>query len=283
VLNLSTTASVLQIITGGAVNAITVQASWTDLFPNTLPPVSPQAAIGGGVNTVITTATTTTVVPSPGANTDRNVKFLLITNKSSAGCAITIQHFDGTNTVPIWIPGVGGAGFVLQAGWVLEYNTDGNGWVLYDQDGKIQVSGPTINITGGVFVQAGTQTATNGTVVFSNSNNVTFGMSNSSVVTALANMNVSAGTTSGNVSAVTFANSNNISFGFDGTNITASASAVSSQCSINFSGGTTSNNLSAITFANSNGVSFGLNGATMTASVAAGVVEIGRASCRERV
>lgn len=37
---------------------------------------------------------------------------------------------------------------------------------------------------GGIAAQAGTQTATSGTVVFSNSNNVTFGMSNSSVVTA---------------------------------------------------------------------------------------------------
>jgi hypothetical protein len=37
---------------------------------------------------------------------------------------------------------------------------------------------------GGIALQAGTQTATSGTVVFSNANGVTFGMSNSSVVTA---------------------------------------------------------------------------------------------------
>lgn len=50
-------------------------------------------------------------------------------------------------------------------------------------------SGATITISGqtqstGIAIAAGTQTGSTGTIVFSNSNNVTFGMSNSSVVTA---------------------------------------------------------------------------------------------------
>jgi hypothetical protein len=90
----------------------------------------------------------------------------------------------------------------------------------------------------------------------------------------LTGVNVSGGTTSNNLTAVVFSNSNNVSFGLNGSTMTASATVASSQGSVNFSGGTTSNNLSAITFSNSNGVSFGLNGSTMTASVAAALTNI---------
>ena len=118
-----------------------------------------------------------------------------------------------------------------------------------------------------VQIAAGGVTASSGTVVLSNSNNVSFGLAGS-VVTASAEalVNVSGGTTSSNVSAFTFSNAHNVSFGFDGTNITATAGAAAG--SVNFSAGTTSNNLTAITFSNSNGVSFGLNGSTITASIA---------------
>lgn len=103
----------------------------------------------------------------------------------------------------------------------------------------------------------------NGTVVFPTSGG-----------TLLTNINVSGGTTSSNVSAVTFSNANNVSFGFDGSNVTASASAASTQASINLSAGTTSNLASAFTFSNSNGVSFGLNASTLTASVATSLTNI---------
>jgi hypothetical protein len=132
-------------------------------------------------------------------------------------------------------------------------------------------------------IAAGTQTASSGTVVFSNSNGITFGMSNSSVVTASyvpgagASVNFSAGTTSNNLSAVTFSNSNGVSFGLNGSTITASiASVATSLTNINISAGTTSNNLSAVTFGNSNGISFGLNASTVTASVAG---TVGTVSC----
>jgi hypothetical protein len=216
VLNLSNDTSLIEIVTGSGVSSITVQASWTDLNPNTVGQFG-QTAVGGGANTVITTAATTPVVPSPPPNTDRNVKFLLITNTSISSCAVSVQHFDGTTTVPVFVPS-----FVLLPGWVLEYNTDGNGWVVYDTTGRIQVAVGSCG--GGVDIAAGTQTATSGTVFFSNSNGVSFGMLGSSVITAsaLANINVSAGTTSNNLSAITFANSNNVSFGLNGSTMTAS-------------------------------------------------------------
>ena len=306
-LNLATTSSVIQLVTDEAVTSITVQASWSDLFPNTAGPG--QTAVAGDKNTVITSTSTTTIVPSPAANTDRNVKSLIITNTSNSQCSIIIQHFDGTTTVPIWVPGSGGTGFVLLPQWVLAYSTDGGpSWTVYDETGTIQAGIALIAIS------AGTQSATSGTFIFSNANNVSFGMEGSSVITAsfmpsLGSFNISAGTTSANVTAVTFANSNNVVFGFDGSNVTASAadlgaiaagtqtatggtvlfsnangvifgmsnqSVVTASVAINISAGTTSNNLSAITFVNSNGVSFGLNGSTMTASV---VGTVGTVSC----
>lgn len=49
-------------------------------------------------NTIITTATTTTVVPAPGAGVKRNVKHLNITNNhASQSCSVTVQHDTGTN------------------------------------------------------------------------------------------------------------------------------------------------------------------------------------------
>lgn len=70
---------------------------------------------------------------------------------------------------------------------------------------------------------------------------------------------------------VVFSNSNGVTFGQNGSTITASVNAGGGGLTnINLSAGTTSNNLSNFVFSNSNGVSFGLNGSTVTASVAAG-------------
>lgn len=54
------------------------------------------------------------------------------------------------------------------------------GW----SNGTFQISGATGGGAGGVAISAGTQSDNTGTVVFSNSNGISFGMSNSSVVTA---------------------------------------------------------------------------------------------------
>lgn len=59
-------------------------------------------------------------------------------------------------------------------------------------------------------IAAGTQTATSGTVLWSNSNGLSFGMSGSSRVT-------------GSFSTLVFSNSNNVSFGIAGSTLTASA------------------------------------------------------------
>ncbi len=125
-----------------------------------------------------------------------------------------------------------------------------------------------------VNFSAGTTSSNLGSVVFSNSNGVSFGLNGAtitgSIATSLTNVNLSAGTTSNNLSAFVFSNSNNVSFGLDGSTVTATATVATSLTNVNLSAGTTSNNLSAFVFSDSNGVSFGLNGSTVTASVNAG-------------
>ena len=93
-------------------------------------------------------------------------------------------------------------------------------------------------------VSAGTQSGSSGTIVFANSNGVSWGLSGSSQVTAtvqtnyLTNVQVSAGTTNNLLSAITFSNSNNVSFGLNASTLTGSVNT--SLTNINVSAGTTS-------------------------------------------
>ena len=103
---LTSTGDLLQVITGSAVANIVCHASWVDNASGTITP--------GRTNTSISTATTTTVVAAPGASTQRNLKFLSITNThASSSCLITIQHTDGTTVVPLW-KGTLSAGMYVQ-------------------------------------------------------------------------------------------------------------------------------------------------------------------------
>ncbi len=98
---------------------------------------------------------------------------------NAGGYAGTATTFNGTN--------ISGSMTFNSAGLRLDLSGQGGG--------VINQTGPNI--------AAGTQTATSGTVVFSNSNNITFGMSNNSVVTAsfnpinigMSNIGNTAGTT----------------------------------------------------------------------------------------
>lgn len=136
------------------------------------------------------------------------------------------------------------------------------------------------------ILAAGTQTAnTTGTVLFNNSNGITFGMSNSSVITAShngitsqTNQTIGAYATSnttqsssGTIDArsLTFQGAGAASVGISNGSIIISAPNAAAG-NVTFSAGTTSNGLADVVFSNSNGVSFGLNGSTITASVAAG-------------
>lgn len=85
---LTSTSDVVRIVTGAA-SDIHVHASYMDNASGTITP--------GRANTLITTATTTTVVSAPGSSTQRNVKNLTITNNSgSSPTSIAVEHFNGT-------------------------------------------------------------------------------------------------------------------------------------------------------------------------------------------
>lgn len=117
---LTSTSDIIRLITGTATSTIEVHASYVDVSGATVTP--------GRLNTRITTAATTTVVPSPAASTQRNVRGLYITNNSAGtSCNVAVEHFDGTNSVELMQ-------FVLLPGENMCYREDGS-WVHRDQNG----------------------------------------------------------------------------------------------------------------------------------------------------
>lgn len=150
-------------------------------------------------------------------------------------------------------------------------------------NGSVVVSVPSGGGVGdGVnILAAGTQTAaTTGTVMFSNSNNVSFGMSNSSVITASASFAqstqpVAASAANGSFafSTLSFSNLNGISFGTSaGSAITASHNALTSQSNQAWSGSNASSTFQTLSFNNANGVSWSNNAGAVEASYTRPVV-----------
>ena len=87
---LLTSTSDLIWVTTGSGASVEVHSSWVDTSGGTQTP--------GRTNTAaITTATTTTVVGSPGASTQRNLKYLSVFNDhASISTTIEVSHTDGT-------------------------------------------------------------------------------------------------------------------------------------------------------------------------------------------
>jgi hypothetical protein len=143
------------------------------------------AGVSTGGNTSGTTGTVTGTLVLAGGN---NITLSQSTNAS--GATITISAQTAASATVVSAIGVSTGG-----------NTSGNtgtqvGTIVFAGIGNITLSqstaagsNATITISGSqstapAAIAAGTQTGTSGTIVFSNSNNVTFGMSGSSVVTA---------------------------------------------------------------------------------------------------
>lgn len=86
---LSSTSDIIRLTTGSAAS-ITCHASWVDNASGTITP--------GRTNTAaITSATTTTIVASPGASTQRNIKGIYIANShATVSSEVTVEHYDGT-------------------------------------------------------------------------------------------------------------------------------------------------------------------------------------------
>lgn len=117
---LNSTSDAVRLVTGSAANSIDVHVSWMDTNGTTVTP--------GRQNTVITTATTTVICPSPGSGVTRNVRGIYATNDSTGtSCTVAIEHTDGTNVVELMQ-------FILLPGENLGYREDGS-WVHRDANG----------------------------------------------------------------------------------------------------------------------------------------------------
>lgn len=133
---LNSTSDVVRVVTSAAANSIDCHASWMDTNGTTVTP--------GRQNTIITTATTTTIVPSPGSGVTRNLKGLYITNDSSGtSCIVSVDHFDGTNQVEL-------ISFILLPGENLGYREDGS-WVHRDKQGAEYPPAGLGSYTGNAF------------------------------------------------------------------------------------------------------------------------------------
>lgn len=121
-INLTSTSDLIRVVTSSA-SQIEVHASYVDFNGTAVTP--------GRTNTPhITTATTTTVVPSPGSSVQRNLKHLNITNDhASVACIITVEHTDGTTVEEL-------ISVTLLSGENMVLGEDGR-WTHYDANGAI--------------------------------------------------------------------------------------------------------------------------------------------------
>lgn len=127
---LTSTSDIIRVVTASAVNKLSVHASYVDNASGTITP--------GRTNTNITTATTTTVVASPGSSTQRNVKSLVLDNNDATNStAVTVQHFDGTTSSDLF-------GVTLLPGENLTVNESGD-FFHHDSNGGVYGYTPIVN------------------------------------------------------------------------------------------------------------------------------------------
>jgi hypothetical protein len=128
---LSSTSDLLRLTTSST-SALDVHVSWTDFTSS--------SATAGRTNTLISTATTTTIVASPAASTQRLVKMFSARNRGTAAQTVTVLHSDGTN-----IPEVHKV--TLSAGDVLLYKDER--FSVQDSSGRDKQVTPQVSgITG---------------------------------------------------------------------------------------------------------------------------------------
>jgi hypothetical protein len=127
-LNLDTATALVRLVTAEACD-VQVNVSYVDFTP-------PDTFTADGQNTLITTATTTTVVGSPGSGIKRNVKDLNIRNAhATTSVTVTVEHTDGTTAVKLQT-------FTLLAGEFAKMNDAGT-WFVYDANGAVKAgTGP---------------------------------------------------------------------------------------------------------------------------------------------
>jgi len=163
-MNLTGTSDLVRLITT-AIADIHVQASWVDQTTTAFTP--------GRTNTNIASATTTTVVASPAASTQRAVTSIKIRNAhASTSNTVTVIHTDGSTAGQIWKGTLAAGESVEYDGKVFKrYNSEGSEVVLIatlDGDkGDITISnaGSTYTIDNNVVTLAKIQALAADTVI----------------------------------------------------------------------------------------------------------------------
>lgn len=117
---LLTSTDTLRVVTSAAVT-VDVHASFADFDGTDVTP--------GRQNTLISAATTTTVVGSPASSSFRTVKTATIRNRhATTACDVTVVHNDGTNAPEL-------LKVTLVAGYALHYD-EHQGWTVRDNRGR---------------------------------------------------------------------------------------------------------------------------------------------------
>lgn len=149
---LTSTSDLIKVTTSSTAD-LHVQAGWTDITTTAFTP--------GRTNTIITSATTTTVVASPGASTQRQVKTLRLYNAhASTSNTITAIHYDGTSNNTVYK-------HILLAGESIGY--DGTKWELYDALGTLMyTTALPATMTSAQLAAALTDETGSGAAVFAN-------------------------------------------------------------------------------------------------------------------
>lgn len=128
---LASTADKINLVTSSSANT-EVQVSYADFLAG--------AVTLGRKNTAIVAAATTDISGSPAASTQRNIKHISIRNKHASTLQnVTLQHFDGTNTVELF-------GCVLLAGHEMIYDGEG-GFRCYNTAGSLRFVQPGVITT----------------------------------------------------------------------------------------------------------------------------------------
>lgn len=122
-LTLDTTSALLRVVTSAACD-VQVNASYVDF-------TAPSTFASDGQNTLITTATTTTIVGSPASSVKRNVTDVSIRNAhATTAVTIGVEQTDGTTAVKL-------QQFTLLAGEYAKINEQGTLFV-YDLNGAVK-------------------------------------------------------------------------------------------------------------------------------------------------
>lgn len=115
----------VQIVTSAAV-ACHIQTSWVDNLAGAITP--------NRTNTIVSTATTTTIVGSPAASTARSVRYIGVTAVGGAQ-TVSVRHTDGTNVVKLYEA-------ALQSGEWAVFTGDA-GWQTFSSLGALKTTSST--------------------------------------------------------------------------------------------------------------------------------------------